>query len=85
MLNNRAMLQSFASTAPSDGGASDKDAAWTVVSDVAREIDPSIEKRVLRKIDLFFMPAMVIGMFIKPPRYNASSDRTARIWNRLLG
>jgi hypothetical protein len=28
----------------------------------ATPIDPEIEKRVLRKIDLFLMPAMVIGM-----------------------
>jgi hypothetical protein len=27
----------------------------------ARAIDPDIERRVLRKIDLFLMPAMVIG------------------------
>ena len=27
----------------------------------ARPIDPEVERRVLRKIDLFLMPAMVIG------------------------
>lgn len=48
--------------APSDVDVADKDAAWTVVSDVAREIDPQVEKKVLRKIDLFFMPAMMTGM-----------------------
>jgi hypothetical protein len=42
--------------------ATDKDAALTLVSnDVAMEIDPTVEKRVLRKIDLFFMPAMLVG------------------------
>jgi hypothetical protein len=30
----------------------------------ARPIDPEIERRVLRKIDLFLMPAMVIGTWI---------------------
>lgn len=40
---------------------SEKDAALAVVSDVAQEIDPVVEKRVLRKIDLYFMPAMLIG------------------------
>lgn len=40
---------------------SDKDAALAVVSDVAQEIDPVIGKRVLRKIDWYFMPAMLIG------------------------
>ena len=39
----------------------DKDAARTVVSDVAQEIDPVVEKRVVRKIDWYFMPAMLIG------------------------
>jgi hypothetical protein len=42
---------------------SDKDAALAVVSDVAQEIDPVVGKRVLRKIDRYFMPAMLIGRF----------------------
>lgn len=42
---------------------SEKDAALTMVSDVAQEIDPILAKRVLRKIDLYFMPAMLIGKF----------------------
>ncbi|PYH92157.1 MFS general substrate transporter [Aspergillus ellipticus CBS 707.79] len=41
--------------------AGDKDAALAVVSEEAMEIDPAVEKRVLRKIDAFFMPAMLIG------------------------
>lgn len=44
--------------------ATDKDAALALVSnDVAMEIDPTVENRVLRKIDLFFMPAMLVGQF----------------------
>ncbi|KAJ5595596.1 uncharacterized protein N7459_001804 [Penicillium hispanicum] len=39
----------------------EKDAALAVVSDVAQEIDPVVAKRVLRKIDMYFMPAMLIG------------------------
>ncbi|KAJ0329249.1 hypothetical protein COL5a_004485 [Colletotrichum fioriniae] len=31
------------------------------IGEEALAIDPVIEKRVLRKIDLFLMPAMVIG------------------------
>ena len=42
-------------------GSTEKDAALGLVSDVAQEIDPLIEKRVLRKIDIFLMPAMLIG------------------------
>lgn len=40
----------------------EKDAALAVVGDVALDIDPIVAKRVLRKIDLYFMPAMLIGM-----------------------
>lgn len=47
------------STNPAHGP--EKDAALAVVSDVAQEIDPVIAKKVLRKIDLYFMPAMLIG------------------------
>jgi hypothetical protein len=32
-----------------------------LVGDEARPIDPEVERRVLRKIDFFLMPAMVIG------------------------
>jgi hypothetical protein len=43
--------------------SAEKDAALTIVSsNTALEIDPAVERRVLRKIDLFFMPAMLIGM-----------------------
>jgi hypothetical protein len=28
---------------------------------VAQEIDPAIEKRVRRKLDLFFMPTFIVG------------------------
>ena len=40
---------------------SEKDVALAMVSDVAQEIDPVVAKRVLRKIDLYLMPAMLIG------------------------
>lgn len=43
--------------------SSEKDTALTIVSsETALQIDPVVERRVLRKIDLFFMPAMLIGM-----------------------
>ncbi|GES63217.1 putative MFS transporter [Aspergillus terreus] len=44
-----------------EGPAFEKDAALAVVGDQAMDIDPAVEKRVLRKIDMFFMPAMLIG------------------------
>lgn len=66
------MIQVPSATAerPPHGIMEDKDAALAVVSDEAQEIDPAVEKRVLRKIDMFFMPAMLIGK--SPP---ISSDR----------
>lgn len=52
--------------------ATDKDAALALVSnDVAMEIDLAVEKRVLRKIDLFFMPAMLVGQFTKIEKLSA--------------
>ena len=48
-------------TASDPSRAPEKDAALAVVSDVAQEIDPVVAKKVLRKIDLYFMPAMLIG------------------------
>ncbi|KAI0144538.1 major facilitator superfamily domain-containing protein [Xylariaceae sp. FL1272] len=37
------------------------DTVASLVGDEARAIDPAVERRVLRKIDLFLMPAMVLG------------------------
>lgn len=35
--------------------------AAELLGEEAQPIDPEVERRVLRKIDLFLMPAMVIG------------------------
>lgn len=43
-----------------DVGSFTKSAA-DILGDEARPIDPEVERRVLRKIDWFLMPAMVIG------------------------
>lgn len=40
----------------------DKDVAIQLVGERAQEIDHEVEKRVVRKIDLFLIPAMVIGI-----------------------
>ncbi|KAH7128427.1 allantoate transport protein [Dendryphion nanum] len=39
----------------------DKDVAIGLVGEHAREIDAEVEKRVLRKIDWFLIPAMIVG------------------------
>lgn len=41
----------------------DKDVAIGLVGEHAQDIDPVVEARVLRKIDLFLIPAMIVGMF----------------------
>lgn len=38
-----------------------KDDALGLVGEHAQEIDPAVEARVLRKIDWFLIPAMIIG------------------------
>lgn len=40
----------------------DKDVAIGLVGTHAQEIDPVVEARVLRKIDWFLIPAMIVGM-----------------------
>lgn len=55
-----------------------------LVGEEARSIDPSVEKRVLRKIDLFLMPAMVIGQLIEfllnATRTITDSRTQAMVW-----
>lgn len=38
-----------------------RDVASKLVGERAQEMDPELEKRVLRKIDLFLIPAMIVG------------------------
>lgn len=40
----------------------EKDVAIGLVGEHAQEIDPEIEARVLRKIDWFLIPAMIVGV-----------------------
>lgn len=55
-----------------------------LVGEEARSIDPSAEKRVLRKIDLFLMPAMVIGQLtqfvLDSNREVTDSGMQAMVW-----
>jgi hypothetical protein len=46
--------------------STDKDIAINLVGEYAQEIDPEIEARVLRKIDWFLIPAMIVGMSMSP-------------------
>jgi hypothetical protein len=58
----------------------DKDEAIHLVGEHAREIDPVVEARVLRKIDLFLIPAMIVGMysFFYSLIYNTASSYIRR-------
>jgi glycine cleavage system aminomethyltransferase T len=50
--------------APYSGASSpslEKDVAIGLVGEHAQEIDPEVEARVLKKIDWFLMPAMIVG------------------------
>jgi len=47
---------------PASSVSLDKDVAIGLVGEHARDYDPAVEARVLRKIDLFLIPAMIIGM-----------------------
>lgn len=39
----------------------DEDIAIAIVGDRSHEFDAAVEARIVRKIDLFFIPAMVVG------------------------
>jgi len=55
---------------PESGASSlslDKDVAIRLVGEHAQEIDPEVEARVLKKIDLFLIPAMIVGEFPRRP------------------
>ncbi|KXH34332.1 allantoate permease [Colletotrichum simmondsii] len=51
------------------------------IGEEALAIDPVIEKRVLRKIDLFLMPAMVIGNCSKIPKTTSRRSGRMLTWN----
>lgn len=44
----------------------EKDLAIGLVGEHAQEIDPEVEARVLRKIDWFLIPAMIVGISLRP-------------------
>jgi len=49
-----------------DATSTDKDLAINLVGERAQDIDPEIEAKVLRKIDWFLIPAMIVGTSIPP-------------------
>jgi hypothetical protein len=73
---------------PESGASSislDKDAAIKLVGIHAQEIDPELEKRVVRKIDLFLIPAMIVGMSLGSSPYTLCSTTNApRVWPCIL-
>lgn len=56
---------------PSNLGSKEKEAVLAngleVLEEGARPIDPRESKRVLRKIDLYLIPAMIIGIYVLDP------------------
>ena len=66
----------------------EKDVALAFVGEHAQAIDPEVEKRVVRKIDLFLIPAMVIGNYALPNKDQccelADDAVESRLWTGLL-
>jgi hypothetical protein len=63
--------------------SSDRDVAIGLVGERAHEIDPELERRVLRKIDRFLIPAMVVGKISYPASFRLSAE-ASRLWTRIL-
>lgn len=60
-------------------------AVLEVMGEESRPIDPEVNRRVLRKIDLFLMPAMVFGTVQSPSaRVSKLLTQCRRIWTCLL-
>ncbi|OBW63603.1 MAG: Uncharacterized protein AUREO_063310 [Aureobasidium pullulans] len=59
-LREKSPVRASAETSTTDATGT-KDEALALAGDRARAIDPALERRVVRKIDLFLMPPMVIG------------------------
>jgi hypothetical protein len=55
----------------------EKDVALALVGEHAQPIDPVVEARVIRKIDIFLIPAMIIGMLFL--RQNGRPKKLHRI------
>lgn len=58
--DEKAPVAAAAAAAATTATAQD-DVALAVVGELAQDIDPVVEARVLRKIDLFLIPAMIVG------------------------
>ena len=71
----------------SDTQSTDKDVALALVGEHAQAIDPVAEARVVRKIDLFLIPAMIVGIIMdSSPILPRSIDLTLidRLWAGVL-
>ncbi len=55
--------ESYNAASPTSSVSLDKDIAIGLVGEHARDIDPAIEAKVLRKIDWFLIPAMIVGTY----------------------
>lgn len=55
--------ESYDAASPTSSVSLEKDVAIGLVGEHARDIDPAVEAKVLRKIDWFLIPAMIVGMY----------------------
>jgi hypothetical protein len=54
----------------------EKDLATTLVGQHATPIDPDLERRVVRRIDWFLMPAMIVGASLIPSLSNKTTTQS---------
>lgn len=59
----------YNAASPNSSISLDKDVAIGLVGEHAREIDPAVEAKVLRKIDWFLIPAMIVGAYTSQHDY----------------
>jgi hypothetical protein len=57
----------------------EKDVALGLVGEHAQDIDPEVEARVVRKIDWFLIPAMIVGMHFHRTRTTNLSPRSKEL------
>jgi hypothetical protein len=84
MLTQEKAVDSTASPPDAETAWSDRDDAAKLVGEHAQVIDPDVGARVLRKIDWFLIPAMIVGTFSRSLSTHVQFSKSIRIWTCLL-
>jgi hypothetical protein len=62
-----------------DEGAHNKDEAIAIVGEEQHAIDPIVAARAVRKIDMFLIPAMIIGCTYVATHMEAPTDKSQMV------